>query len=154
MPDVSVSQSIACDPQTVYRLVSDVTRMGEWSPETVSCRWLAGAPGPVVGARFKGTNRKGFRRWSTTCTVTEAEPGRQFAFRVASGPMPVALWSYEFADDGAGCRVTESWVDRRPSFLRRLAGPVMGVRSYPEHTERGMRSTLAALARAAESTRG
>ncbi|MEY2406750.1 MAG: Polyketide cyclase / dehydrase and lipid transport, partial [Acidimicrobiaceae bacterium] len=34
---------IDADPEVVYGLVADVTRMGEWSPETVSAAWLDGA---------------------------------------------------------------------------------------------------------------
>jgi hypothetical protein len=31
--------------------------MGELSPECRRCEWIAGATGPAVGARFKGTNQ-------------------------------------------------------------------------------------------------
>ena len=96
MADVIVEETVAASPLVLSRLVSDVTRMGEWSPENTSCRWLGGATTPSVGARFKGTNRRGWRRWSTTCTVTEAEPGRRFAFDVRSGPLAISSWSYEF----------------------------------------------------------
>ena len=45
--DVEVRRRIAAAPGMVYDLVSDVTRMGEWSPETASCRWV----GDVAAAR-------------------------------------------------------------------------------------------------------
>ena len=77
MSDVQVSAQVPAPPAQVWGMVAEVTRMGEWSPETTSCRWIRGASGPAVGAKFKGTNKKGFRRWSTTCTVTAADPGRQ-----------------------------------------------------------------------------
>src|SRR3954468_7348150 len=125
MTGVSVTQAIAADPVVVYRLVSDVTRMGEWSPETTSCRWLDGATGPAVGARFRGSNKMGWRRWSTTCTVTQADPGRCFAFEARAGPVAVAEWSFEFAPDGDGCRVTERWVDRRAGWMVRMSPVVM-----------------------------
>ena len=60
------SVRVAAAPEKVYELVSDVTRMGEWSPETTSAEWIDGATGPAVGARFKGRNRNGVARWSTT----------------------------------------------------------------------------------------
>jgi hypothetical protein len=81
MRDVQVTAKVDADAGTVYRLVSDVIRMGEWSPETRSCQWL-GTAGAQAGARFRGTNQHGFRRWSTTCTVTAADDGRRFAFSV------------------------------------------------------------------------
>ncbi len=43
----------------LWSLVSDVTRAGEWSPENIGGSWLDGATAPVVGARFRGTNRRG-----------------------------------------------------------------------------------------------
>ena len=63
---------IAASPDVVYGVVSDVTRMGEWSPETVACEWIEGATGPSVGARFKGTNKRGIARWSTKPKVVAA----------------------------------------------------------------------------------
>lgn len=104
---VSVSKVIPARPSTLYDLISDVTRMGDFSPETVSARWLDGATGPRVGARFEGTNRIGRARWSTKPQVVTAEPGRCFTFRVPgrSG----ALWTYTFqTTDGGSTLVTES----------------------------------------------
>src|SRR3712207_6783594 len=108
---------MSADPRDVYDLVSDVTRMGEWSPETTSCRWVSGKPG-TVGARFRGTNRHGLARWTTTCTVTAADPGRRFAFDVTFGPWAISEWVYELENTSQGCRVTESWTDRRSFAMR------------------------------------
>ena len=150
MAEVTVQETIASTPERLYELVSDVTRMGEWSPETTGCRWLGGATGPSAGARFKGTNRRGWRRWSTTCTVVEADAGRKFAFDVTSGPVKISSWSYEFAPTGDGCKVTETWVDRRPGWMPKVATVVMGVRDQAEHNRVGMEKTLAALRQVAE----
>lgn len=151
MPDVEVDEAVAAPPATVYTMVSDVTRMGEWSPENTSCRWVGGATGPAVGAQFRGANRRGWRRWSTTCTVVAADPGRTFSFEVDYGPMPVARWTYTFAADGDGSRVTEAWDDRRPWWMRRLAPVVMGVSDHAAHNRSTMRTTLARLRKAAEA---
>ena len=70
-----VRAHIEADPLTVYALVTDVTRMGEWSPETQKAAWVDGATGPAVGAKFKGTNKRGFMRWSTTPRVDVAISG-------------------------------------------------------------------------------
>lgn len=151
MNDVQASTVVNADAHLVWQMVSDVTRMGEWSPETTSCRWLDGASGPQVGARFRGTNQHGFRRWSTTCTVTAAQPGKQFAFDVHFGPVPISRWSYEFSNDDVGCAVTEGWRDLRPLWMRVGAVPAMGIVDRPAHNRRGIESTLAALKAAAES---
>ena len=152
MSDVEVRAHVPAPAEQVWQMVADVTRMGDWSPETTSCRWLGDATGPTVGAKFKGSNRKGFRRWSTTCTVTAAEPGRRFAFKVDYGPVPISTWEYDFAADADGTAVTESWTDRRPLWMKIGSAPVMGVADRGGHNRRTMEATLAALRRAASAT--
>jgi uncharacterized protein YndB with AHSA1/START domain len=146
-----VERSIAATPETVYDLVSDVTRMGEWSPETSSCRWVGGATGAAVDARFVGSNRRGPLLWSTSCRVTAADPGREFAFTVTFAGLPISDWRYTFAPHGGGCRVVETWRDRRGAAMRLGSVPVMGIADRAAHNRRGMVATLDALARAAET---
>src|SRR5207245_10630958 len=74
------SIQIAAAPEDVYDLITDVTRMGEWSPECYRCTWLDGAGAAVPGARFRGHNKLGRYRWQTTAVITAAEDGRLFAF--------------------------------------------------------------------------
>jgi len=151
MPDVSVDEKIEASSLALYELVGDVTNMGRWSPETTACRWLGGATGPALGARFKGANRDRWRRWSTTCTVVAADPARRFAFDVKFWGIPIAQWAYEFESEGHGCRVTESWIERRPRWMRRIDDVVvMGVRDRAAHNRDGMKATLAQLRRFAE----
>src|SRR6478672_10471059 len=100
-----VQVHVDAPPGVVYRVVSDVTRMGEWSPETIKCAWLDGATGPARGARFKGTNKRGFVTWSTKPEVVVADPGREFAFDVGRD----IRWSYRFDADGPGTKLTESF---------------------------------------------
>jgi Polyketide cyclase / dehydrase and lipid transport len=150
MADIVVDRLIPSTPDHLYQLVSDVTTMGRWSPETTGCRWLGGATGPVVGAKFRGANRAGWRRWSTACTVVEATPGQRFGFDVDLGPLPVSRWLYEFAAEGDGCRVTESWTDRRTHWMALISPVVMGVPDREAHNRAGMEATLANLARAVD----
>ena len=151
MADISVSREIAAPPERVWALVSDMTRMGEWSPEATGGRWLGGASGPASGARFRGTNRSGWQRWSTTCTVTACEPGRRFAFAVTAGPAKVATWDYEIEPTASGCRVTESWTDDRAPFFAAVSGRLTGVKDRTEHNRTNIARTLEALERAATS---
>jgi hypothetical protein len=148
---VEVEERIGADPATLYGLVSDVTNMGRWSPENHRCRWLKGATGPAVGARFRGANRAGWRRWSTTATVVEAEPGRRFAFDVGFAGAPIARWTYTFEPDGDGTRVVERWDDRRWGVLASASKVVMGVPDRPGHNRANMEATLRALKAAAEA---
>jgi uncharacterized protein YndB with AHSA1/START domain len=151
MTDVTVTADITAPADRVWSLVSDLPRMGEWSPENNGGRWLDGAGGPAVGAKFRGRNAKGLRRWSTTCVVTDATPGKRFAFEVTYGPLPISTWTYELSGDAGSTRVTESWTDRRPAWMKLASGPVMGVFDRLNYNRRGMEQTLAALKKAAET---
>jgi hypothetical protein len=139
----------------VYALVADLARMGEWSPEATSVKWLGGASGARSGARFRGTNRNGWHRWRTTCTVVRAEPGAELSWEARTFGLPVALWRYVFAPDGAGGTVvTESTQDRRGSLVRVVGTLATGVRDRAPHNEETMRATLEHLKAAAERHAG
>jgi hypothetical protein len=151
---VMVFETVKADPAVVYDLVADLAQMGKWSPEATGGKWIAGAAGPALGAKFRGNNRAGWRRWSTSCEVTAADRGKRFAFHVTVGGVPIADWSYEFAPDGAGTKVTEEWHDRRPGWMDALSGPLMGVPDRASHNRANMTETLKALKTAAESSAG
>lgn len=144
----AVSRDIAAPADKVWALVADVSRMGEWSPENTGGTWRKGATGPALGAQFKGSNKNGVRRWSTTCTVVECQPGKVFEFAVTSGPLGVANWRYEFEETETGCRVTESFRDNRAQWFAVVAR-VMGDHSAA-HAKQEMAATLANLAAVAE----
>ena len=141
---------IDADPAAVYGLVADVTRMGEWSPETVSAEWLDGATAAAVGARFKGKNKRKMS-WSTTCTVTAADPGHEFAFDVGKGE---TRWRYRFEPKDAGTDVTESFeVVREPGAFGRFFTRLGTGLSWDERDAdlvKGMEQTLANVKAAAE----
>jgi uncharacterized protein YndB with AHSA1/START domain len=149
MADVRVSRAIAAPPERVWELVSDMTRMGKWSPEATGGKWLGGATGPSAGARFRGTNKAGWQRWSTTCEVVDCVPGERFTFAVTIGPVKVATWSYEIEPTDSGCRVTESWTDQRSSFFAGASRRVTRVQDRAQHNRANMDRTLEALERAA-----
>ena len=129
-------------------MVSDLPRMSEWSPENQGGKWVRG-DGPAVGAQFRGRNKSGLRRWSTTARVVDAEPGKSFEITITYAGFPVANWRYEFQDVPGGCLVTESWRDNRSGW-QRVVGRVMGDHSG-EHARQEMAATLANLASVAEA---
>jgi uncharacterized protein YndB with AHSA1/START domain len=111
---------MAAPPDRVWDLVSDVTRIGEFSPETFEAKWADGATGPKVGARFRGhvkRNGIGPVYW-TTCVVTACEPGREFAFGVGADGKPLNTWRYVLAPAGDGTDVTESFELTGLAWLR------------------------------------
>jgi hypothetical protein len=131
------------EPQAIWELVSDVTRIGSYSPETFEAEWLGEATGPAVGARFRGhvrRNRRGPVYW-TTCQVTESEPGKVFAFDVLTGNQPTNTWRYELEPGPDGTtRVTESF-RLAPTLPLRIYWALAGW-TRGRTNERGMRQTL------------
>jgi uncharacterized protein YndB with AHSA1/START domain len=138
----SVTVHMAASPAKVWGLVSDVTKIGLYSPETFEAEWLEGATGPAVGAKFRGhvkRNGKGPTYW-TTCTVLECEPERVFAFVVGSAEKPINVWRYELEEQGDGTDVTESFQLAQTPALRvywALLGWARG-----RTNRNGMRTTL------------
>ena len=140
---------IAATPDAVYRVVTDVTRMGEWSPETRKCEWLDGATGPAVGARFKGSNKRGLLSWSTKPKVVVADPGKEFAFEIETD----VRWTYRFAADDGGTQVTESFEMLRDLrwYYALVERWVMRVDDRRADLERGMAETLQRLKQVIEA---
>lgn len=132
-------------------MVSDITRMGEWSPVCKACWWDDGASAQA-GAWFTGQNETPERAWETRSQVVAAEPGREFAFVVFGNR---ARWGYAFSPEEGGTRVTESW-EFLPggvtAFEERYGADAQAQIADREQAARaGIPATLAALKQAAES---
>jgi uncharacterized protein YndB with AHSA1/START domain len=122
--------------QTVWDVVSDVTRVGEWSGECQSCTWLDGAVAPVRGARFRGRNRRGGMRWARLNEVTEVAPPHTLVWRtVPHVPyFDSTEWQLTLTEEGPGTRVAESF------RILRLSKPEEWVFSIvmPAHRDRSV----------------
>ena len=154
MPDLRYSGSVlvARPPEVLYDMVSDVTRMGQWSPICRACWWDDG-DGPFVGAWFTGRNETAERTWETRSQVIAAERGRVFAFLVGDA---LVRWEFTFATADGGTRLTESW-EFLPAgiarFQERFGGEAeaqIADRTEAAHT--GIPVTLAAIKLAAETS--
>lgn len=149
----SVSIDIAAPPERVYGLVTDVTRMGEWSPECYSCQWAKGATGPAVGARFKAKNKGGRGpSWSNTPVVTEADPGRVFAFNRSGPGIGSYTWRFEVEPTAAGTKLTESFDAERPlgKLMTWITMKWTGSADRDADLHDGMTTTLSRIKAAAE----
>jgi uncharacterized protein YndB with AHSA1/START domain len=147
----TVTVHIDAPPERVYDLISDVTRMGEWSPECTGCAWIDGAERAAVGARFRGSNRRGWMKWSTTAEVESADPGREFTFATRSGKRIATRWRYVLAPGDGGTDVTESFeAVYAPAPLRLVERVFM--RGRTDELATGMRTTLERIKAAAERT--
>jgi polyketide cyclase/dehydrase/lipid transport protein len=152
MSNLQYSESVvvASSPESLYDMVSDVTRMGEWSPICRACWWDDG-DGPRVGAWFTGRNELPERVWETRSQVVAAERGQEFAFLVGGAWV---RWGYAFAPVDAGTRITESW-EFLPAGIARFKQRYgddadTQIADRTEAARKGIPVTLAAIKKAAE----
>ena len=138
-------------PEQVWDLVSDVTRIGEFSPETFEAKWTRGSTGPEEGAYFAGhvkRNGVGPTYWSP-CRVTRCVPEEVFEFSVGTDSVTVNNWGYRLAARDGGTAVTE-YFRMEPSLPTRLYWTILGpLRSRTN--VRGMRTTLERMKAVVES---
>ena len=144
LPSLGDKVSVWMDapPADVWDLVSDVTRIGEFSPETFEARWTRGSTGPEVGASFKGhvkRNGVGPTYWSP-CQVTKCVPNEVFEFAVGTDDVTVNNWGYRLQAENDGTRVTE-YFRLEPKLPLRVYWLLLG-RLRGRTNERGMRTTL------------
>ncbi len=147
---VEVSRHINASPEEVWSAITDITRMGEWSPECHTCEWLGDASGPAVGARFAGHNRNGEFAWSTEAEIVECEAPERFVFEGVFGDLRFAKWSYLIAPADGGSVVTETWDEGRPPEIIEFTSTISGVSDRGSHNRAGMEQTLERLAAALE----
>ncbi len=157
-PSVEVSDVVKAPPEAVWKLVSDVTRIGEWGGECRSAEWLEGS-GPGAGGCFRGQQRRGDMEWETISFVTEFDPGRRFAWAVNDPDNPAATWRFDLAPQESGTRVAYAAVmGPGPSGLTAY------IHQHPDREEaivaarleehrRNMTTTLTAIKAVAEGIR-
>jgi len=146
------SITVSATPETVYDLVSDITRTGEWSPVCTSCWWDDASEEARVGAWFTGHNELPNRTWETRSQVVAADRGREFAWIVGGR---FVRWGFTLEPDGAATRLTETWEflpDGLAMFEEKYgdrAAVEIDLRTSQAHE--GISRTLAAIKRIAES---
>jgi uncharacterized protein YndB with AHSA1/START domain len=132
----------------VWSLVSDLSRMPQWSPQ---CR-LMKAIGPLrQGATTINLNRRGRMFWPTTSVVTEVIPEKKIAFRV---PINHTIWSYELEPTETGTRLVESRhaENGTTAFSNISINALMGgVPGFERELVDGMNATLSRIKAAAET---
>jgi uncharacterized protein YndB with AHSA1/START domain len=144
---------IAAPPDVVYDLITDVARMGEWSPECYRCEWLDGATAAAPGARLRGYNRLGPMRWERTAVVGIADRGREFTFTTVNerAGREETRWRYTMEPSpsgSSGTLLTESFQFLWCSVPNRLAEALI---PRGRQVNRGIEETLRRIKRAAEA---
>jgi uncharacterized protein YndB with AHSA1/START domain len=132
----------------VWALVSDLSRMPQWSPQ---CR-LMKSFGPLrQGTRTFNLNRRNLMVWPTTCTVTEVIPEKKVAFRVNANN---TIWSYELEPTDVGTRVVETrHAENGVKAISNMAVNALmgGVPRFERELVEGMNESLVRIKAAAES---
>lgn len=145
------SVTIAASCAEVYGLITDLPTMASLAAEVEEMEWYKG-DSAKPGAAFKGRNSNAGKKWTTICTVTDAEPGRVFAFDVKTARVvPVAHWRYDIAPVDGGCTVTECTWDRRPGWIRKPAELATGVSDRKGANAEHIKVTLERLKTKAEA---
>jgi hypothetical protein len=140
---------IDADPEVVYDLVSDLSRMGEWSPENRGGEWTDGGSGNV-GDRLLGHNKIGEYEWSVPVEVTVADRGQSFQFITSPDEEdgPYVRWTYNLSGSDEGTRLTEIWdVETLPGGLKKmdeeqLAGRARAVEAAMNATLSGIKAAI------------
>lgn len=136
------SIEIDATAQEVYDTVSQLSRMGEWSPENRGGQWLDGGAG-AVGDRFEGHNQIGERTWSVVAQVTRADRGSEFQFVTGDPASPYVRWTYRMTGSSPTV-LTEIWdVEQLPPTLAGLDAERLAARARA--VQEGMNITLAAI---------
>ncbi|MBK5217878.1 MAG: SRPBCC family protein [Propionibacteriales bacterium] len=137
---IQSSIEIEAAPAKVWEVVSDLKRMGEWSPQ---CRKMYVLGGRVKkGTRTLNINHQGKLFWPTNAKVIEFEPEKKLAFRIAENR---TVWSYELEPTATGTRITESrkaphGVSRVSNFLAERG--MGGIDRFEVALEKGIDKTL------------
>ena len=143
------SVEISASPEAVYDLVSDLPRMGEWSPESTGGQWKDGGTGQA-GDWFEGHNRAGEREWTRESEVAVAKRGREFTFVVGGVEANCTWWCYEMAPSATGTTLSERWwiVNKTPALQAATEEQFQG---RVDLTQGSLEKTLAAVKATAEA---
>ncbi|MGA8988690.1 SRPBCC family protein [Aeromicrobium sp.] len=151
MPNQSLiahSIEIEAPAARVWAIVSDLKRMGEWSPQCVSMKVFGGEV--KQGARTLNLNRQGWKRWPTNARVVDFEPDHRLSFRILENR---TVWSFELEPTATGTRLTESrHTPRGVAAISNAAvkGLLGGVEEFEQELDAGIRQTLERIKSEAE----
>lgn len=142
---ISATVQMKAGPEVVWKVVSDLARMPEFSPE-LRRAYVLGKPG--LGANIIGINRRKAVVWPTTSKVVRWEPGRAVAWKTRESG---ATWVYELEPTTIGTKVTGRRVLPRFTLGTSLLGPVIGgAAGHDAELADGIRTTLERIRAAVE----
>ena len=148
---LEASIDVDTSPEQVWKVVSDLKRMGEWSPQ---CKKMKVFGGDVrKGTTTLNINRKGLLVWPTTAKVVEFEPNKAIAFRIVENK---TIWSYTLTPSETGTTVVEK--REAPTGTSAVSGFLVknvlgGIEQFDVELVDGMNKTLQRIKSESERTR-
>ena len=129
---------VAAEPDAVWDVVIDITRVGEWSHECRECAFVGDATRAVPGARFRGSNRQGPFRWGRLCEVVSTVDHELVWRTVPTRLAPDStVWRIRVSPTDGGTRLEQRFdVVRAPKVL-----DVVYATMVPAHRDRAMALT-------------
>jgi hypothetical protein len=154
---LSAETVIQCTVDEAWELITDVTRIGEFSPECQEVRWTRGTS-VEPGNSFDGTNRAAVEwrgetydsEWTRPCTVTVVEPRRCFAYTVGDryDGTPASDWEFTLSQSEDGCKIVQTFRHRRDG----LSGIRVSADAEPTRVDEILEERTAALLAGMEDT--
>ncbi len=145
---IEATIDIDAPPADVWAVVSDLRRMGEWSPQ---CKKMIIRGGEVAqGTRTININRQGWKVWPTRSYVKVFQPERELALKIAENG---TVWTYELEPTATGTRLTEHRT--APNGVSSLSNTLTkhvlgGTENFETDLEKGMQQTLSRIKAAVE----
>ncbi len=140
---ITATIDVEATPADVWALVSDLKRMGEWSPQ---CHRMIVRGGDVkLGTKTLNMNHEGALWWPTRSQVIEFEPEKRISFKILEN---WTIWSYELEAIDGGTRIVHTrHAPRGTSGLSKFLVKrfMQGPERFESHLERGMNKTLARM---------
>ncbi|MFC9896847.1 SRPBCC family protein [Nocardia sp. NPDC127579] len=148
--NLEASIDIDATPDQVWRVVSDLKRIPEFSPQTVRTFPIGKVK---VGTFAVNLNRDGKLFWPTTSRVVRIEPNTAFAFKVLDNRM---IWSFTLEPTAAGTRLIQRREAPNGTTAISRKAIELGMGGYDRFDGvlvAGMNQTLQAIKRTVEAGR-
>lgn len=138
-------------PHRVWQVLTDFSRMPDWSPELVRMVPLKRG-GLRPGQWYLGINRRGAVVWPTRSVVATVLPAREVSWETRSSG---ATWVYRIEPEGPDATrvtLTRPMHGEKPALARWFARVLLGgEEEHDDELEVGMATTLERLAGAVET---
>lgn len=99
---LQASLKVAAPPDVVWRVIADLRRTGEWSPECTHV-WPLGKV--RRGSWLVGENRRGRVRWVTLSRIVRFQSEQELAWHVLTNG---SRWTYRLESVPGGTQITQT----------------------------------------------